>query len=59
MKSEEAKKLCMDLIHADAEEEVVKILKDRGLWDDPRTGATMATMSSIGTGLLPVPRTGT
>src|SRR5262249_43195529 len=36
MKSEEAKKLCLDLIHADDEEAVVQILKGRGLWDDPR-----------------------
>jgi len=35
MKPEDAKKLCLELIHADTEDEVIKILKDRGLWDDP------------------------
>jgi hypothetical protein len=32
---EEAKTLCLELISADAEEEIVEILKKRGLWDNP------------------------
>jgi len=32
---EEAKKLCLELIHADGEDKVVKSLKDMGLWDNP------------------------
>ena len=35
MTYEEVKKLCLALIHADSENEVVDILKDRGLWDRP------------------------
>lgn len=33
---EDAKKLCLDLIRADSEEEVIQILRDRGLWDDSK-----------------------
>jgi hypothetical protein len=33
--NEEAKKLCLELIHTDGEEEVFAILKALGLWDDP------------------------
>jgi len=33
--NEGTKKLCMDLLHADTEEEVVKILQEAGYWDDP------------------------
>lgn len=36
MKDQQAKELCLALIQADSEDEVVQILKDRGLWDDPR-----------------------
>ena len=36
MQPEDTKKLCLDLIHADTEDEVIKILKNRGLWDDPK-----------------------
>jgi len=32
---DEAKMLCLELIHADGEEVVVEILKKRGLWDHP------------------------
>jgi hypothetical protein len=35
MKYEDAKKLCLELINADSEEEVVAILKKWGFWDDP------------------------
>ena len=35
MTNEETKKLCLDLIRADGEEEVVEILTAAGLWDDP------------------------
>ncbi len=34
MTNEEVKKLCLDLIHADGEDEVVEILTTVGLWDD-------------------------
>ncbi len=34
MTNEEAKKLCLDLIHADSEEDVVAILRTRDLWED-------------------------
>ncbi|MBI4183688.1 MAG: hypothetical protein HY521_06800 [Proteobacteria bacterium] len=36
MENEDAKELCLALIRADGEEEVVKVLQERGLWDDPR-----------------------
>jgi hypothetical protein len=36
VKYEVAKELCLELIHAESEEEVVEILKKRGLWDDPK-----------------------
>ena len=35
MTNEDAKKLCLELIHADTEDEVVSILQRHGLWDDP------------------------
>ena len=35
MKYDEAKKVCLELIHADGEEEVVAILKKWGVWDNP------------------------
>jgi hypothetical protein len=35
MKSEQAKSLCLTLMRADSEEEIIKILKDAGYWDDP------------------------
>jgi hypothetical protein len=35
VKYEDAKKLCLELIDTDSEEEVVKVLKDRGYWDNP------------------------
>jgi hypothetical protein len=35
MKSEPAKSLCLSLMHADSEEEVIRILKDTGYWDNP------------------------
>lgn len=28
-------KLCLDLMHADTEEEVIRLLKDAGFWDNP------------------------
>jgi len=36
MTQHDAKELCLALTHAHSEEEVVRILKDRGLWDDAR-----------------------
>jgi len=33
MTSEEAKKLCLNLLHADTEDEVIKLLKQEDLWD--------------------------
>jgi hypothetical protein len=36
MNNQDAMELCLALIYEDSEEEVVRILKDRGLWDDPR-----------------------
>lgn len=35
MSNEEIKKLCLALARAESEEEVVRRLKDAGLWDDP------------------------
>jgi hypothetical protein len=35
MTDEVSAKLCSDLIHADSEDDVVKILKQAGYWDDP------------------------
>lgn len=35
MKYDEAKKLCLELMNSDAEEEVVDLLRKRGLWDNP------------------------
>lgn len=35
MKREDAKRLCLELINTDSEEEVVAILKQWGLWDNP------------------------
>jgi hypothetical protein len=35
VKYDEAKKVCLELIHADGEEEVVAILKKWGVWDNP------------------------
>lgn len=35
MKSDDARKLCFDLIQADSEEQVIEILKKHGFWDDP------------------------
>lgn len=31
-----ARKLCLDLIHADTEADVIRLLWDAGYWDDPR-----------------------
>ncbi len=36
MTNEQVKALCLELLHTDSEEEVVEILKSRGLWDDPK-----------------------
>ncbi|MEG9884228.1 MAG: hypothetical protein V6Z86_06360 [Hyphomicrobiales bacterium] len=36
MDNQDVKKLCLDLIHADREEQVVQILKERGFGDDRR-----------------------
>ncbi len=33
---QQAEELCMALIQADSEDEVIQILKERALWDDPR-----------------------
>jgi len=33
--NERTRKLCIDLLHADSEEEVVNILRDAGYWDNP------------------------
>ena len=27
--------LCLDLLHADTEEQVIRILRDEGYWDNP------------------------
>lgn len=35
MNYDQAKKLCLELIQVDSEEEVVQILRKRGLWDNP------------------------
>jgi hypothetical protein len=35
VKYDEAKKLCLELMNSDAEEEVVDLLRKRGLWDNP------------------------
>ena len=35
MKSEQPKSLCLSLVRADSEEEVIKILTDAGYWNDP------------------------
>lgn len=36
MNNEEKRKLCLELMHADSEEQVVAILKVAGFWDDKR-----------------------
>src|SRR5437867_2758997 len=35
MKSEPAKSLCLSLMQADSEEEVIRILRDASYWDNP------------------------
>ena len=43
---------CMDLLHADTEDEVIRILKQRGYWDDPTVwkpfGDTESNFSTMG-----------
>ena len=34
--NEEVKRLCLNLLHADSEEEVISILRKFGYWDDPK-----------------------
>src|SRR2546423_1407556 len=36
MDSKEAKELCLALMHADTEEEVITLLRKAGFWDDPK-----------------------
>lgn len=36
LKNDDIKKLALDLVHADSEQEVVRILKEAGLWQDAR-----------------------
>jgi len=36
MNSEEAKKLCLNLLRADSEEEVISLLSHKGYWDEPK-----------------------
>lgn len=36
MSNEELRQLCLSLLHADTEAEVIRILKDKGLWGDPK-----------------------
>jgi len=36
MTENETKKLCLDLLHADSEGEVIEILRRIGFWDDPK-----------------------
>ena len=36
MDNQDVKRLCLDLIDADREEQVVQILKERGFWDNQR-----------------------
>ena len=35
MKQSDMKKLCLALMRVDTEEEVIELLKAKGLWDDP------------------------
>jgi len=35
MTNEEVKQMCLSLLHADTEEEVIKILQQKGFWDAP------------------------
>jgi hypothetical protein len=35
VKYEEAKKLCLELVRTDGEDEIVAVLKKKGLWDNP------------------------
>jgi hypothetical protein len=37
MTNEETKSLCMSLMLADTEEDVIQILKDFGYWDDEKS----------------------
>lgn len=37
MTNQELRELCLSLLYADSEEEVVKILSDIGFWDDPKS----------------------
>ncbi len=37
MTNHELRELCLSLLYADSEEEVVKILSDIGFWDDPKS----------------------
>lgn len=37
MKTSTSQKLCLDLLHADTEAEVVQLLKKSGYWDDPKS----------------------
>lgn len=50
--SQQAAELCMKLMRADTEEDVISILKDAGLWDDPEAwrffSDTELNYSSIG-----------
>lgn len=36
MNNEQLKNLCLSLMHADTEDEVITLLKEAGYWDDPR-----------------------
>src|SRR4030042_59431 len=36
MANEDLKKLCLSTLHADTEAEVIEILQNKGLWDDPK-----------------------
>lgn len=36
MTNEDLKQMCLSLLHADTEKEVIEILRKKGLWDDPK-----------------------
>jgi hypothetical protein len=36
MTNEDTKQMCLSLLHADTEKEVIEILRKKGLWDDPK-----------------------
>ncbi len=37
MNNEELKQMCLSLLHVDTEEQVIKILKNKGFWDSPES----------------------